>query len=107
MLITAINTVEIDAAPGRAGEVCTKLPHIVHALLNGTECVSYVVADSRTTENAWIVSGYWKSEREMQAHFDHPELAGFMDLLSSGMASRINFNSFVVDPCEVKHHVDQ
>ena len=97
MLISAINTVEIDAAPGRVGEVCTKLPSIVRALLSNTECVGYAVTDNRGAKNSWIVSGYWESESQMRAHFDHPELAGFMDMLSTGMASRINFNSFIVD----------
>jgi quinol monooxygenase YgiN len=100
MLISAINTVEIDAAPGRVGEVCTKLPHIVRALLSSTECVGYAITDNRGTKNSWIVSGYWESESQMRAHFDHPELAGFMDMLSAGMASRINFNSFVINPAE-------
>jgi quinol monooxygenase YgiN len=101
MLITAINTVEIDAAPGRADEVSTELPHILRAFRNNTGCVGYAVADNRTTENAWIVSGYWRSEREMHAHFEQPESVVFMSLLSSGMASRISFNSFVVNSAEV------
>jgi hypothetical protein len=32
----------------------------------------------------------------MQAHFAHPELTGFMELLNSGAISHIQFNSFVV-----------
>ncbi|MGH8420156.1 MAG: antibiotic biosynthesis monooxygenase [Pseudomonas sp.] len=100
MLISAINTVEVDAAPRRVGEVCTKLPHIVRALLSGTECVGYAITDNRGAKNSWIVSGYWESESQVRAHFDHPELAGFMDMLSAGMASRINFNSFIINPVE-------
>ncbi|MCU1760190.1 antibiotic biosynthesis monooxygenase [Pseudomonas sp. 14P_8.1_Bac3] len=100
MLISAINTVEIDAAPGRVGEVCSKLPRIVRALLGSTECVGYAITDNRGANNSWIVSGYWASESQMRAHFDHPELAGFMDMLSAGMARRINFNSFIIDPAE-------
>ncbi|MFJ2408276.1 antibiotic biosynthesis monooxygenase [Pseudomonas sp. NPDC087814] len=101
MLVSAINTVEVDAAPGRVGEVFTKLPCIVRALLDNTECVGYAVTDNRAVRNAWIVSGYWESESKMRAHFDRPELGGFMDMLNSGMASRVKFNSFVVT------HADQ
>ncbi|MFJ3366876.1 antibiotic biosynthesis monooxygenase [Pseudomonas sp. NPDC086251] len=96
MLISAINTIEIDAAPGRVGEVCQKLPQIIRTLLSTTRCVGYAVTDNRMTNNSWIVSGYWKSESQMREHFEHPELAGFMEMLTSGMAKRINFNSFVV-----------
>jgi hypothetical protein len=37
----------------------------------------------------------------MQAHFSHPELTGFMELLWSGAISHIQFNSFVVGANEV------
>ncbi|EJL02057.1 MULTISPECIES: antibiotic biosynthesis monooxygenase [Pseudomonas] len=107
MLISAINTVEIDAAPGRVGEVCSTLPHIVRALLETSECMGYAITDNRRAKNSWIVSGYWESESQMRAHFDHPKLAGFMDMLRVGMASRIKFNSFVInsaeDQCVISH----
>jgi quinol monooxygenase YgiN len=106
MLIAAINTVEIDAAPGRAGEVRTKLPVIVHALLGSTGCIGYSVADNHAIENSWIVSGFWQSESQMQAHFDSPELVGFMSMLSDGMAIRMNFNRFIASHSEASNHVD-
>lgn len=100
MLISAINTVEVDAAPGRVGEVCSVLPHIVRALLSNSGCMGYAITDNRRAKNSWIVSGYWESESLMHAHFDHPELAGFMDMLRAGMASRIKFNTFIINPAE-------
>ncbi|WP_185054054.1 antibiotic biosynthesis monooxygenase family protein [Pseudomonas moraviensis] len=107
MLISAINTVEIDAAPGRVGEVCSILPHIVRELLGKSGCMGYAITDNRRVKNSWIVSGYWESESLMRAHFDHPELARFMDMLRAGMASRIKFNTFFVNPaedqCRVSH----
>jgi len=107
MPIAAINTIEIEAAPGRAGEVGTKLSHIVHALLNSSACMGYGVAGNHALENAWIVTGYWRSEGQMLAHFNHPELMGFMELLNSGLISRIHFNSFVLGRSEVERHVGQ
>lgn len=100
MLISAINTVEIDAAPGRVGEVCSKLPHIVRELLTHSACMGYAITDNRRAKNSWIVSGYWELESQMRAHFDHPQLAGFMEMLRVGMASRIKFNTFIVNPAE-------
>lgn len=100
MFITAINTVEIDAAPGRVGEVCSILPHMVRALLGNSGCMGYAITDNRRAKNAWIVSGYWESVTQMYAHFDHPALAGLMDMLRAGMASRIKFNTFIINPAE-------
>lgn len=105
MLITAINTVEIDAAQGRVGEVCSILPHIVRELLTNSECMGYAITDNRRAKNSWIVSGYWESESQMRAHFDHPQLAGFIDMLRAGMASRIKFNTFIINPAEEQRRV--
>ncbi|NWB84271.1 antibiotic biosynthesis monooxygenase [Pseudomonas gingeri] len=107
MPIAAINTIEIETVPGRAGEVGTKLSHIVHALLNSSGCMGYGVADNHAVENAWIVSGYWHSEVQMLAHFNQPELMSFMELLNSGLISRIHFNSFVLGRSEVECHVGE
>lgn len=97
MPISAINTVEIEAAPGRVGETCTKLAHIVRALRADTECIGYEVTDNRIIKNTWLVSGYWASEHQMHAHFNHPELAAFMEMLNSGLVRRVSFNCFVVE----------
>ncbi|WP_346831199.1 antibiotic biosynthesis monooxygenase [Pseudomonas abietaniphila] len=101
MLVSAINTVEIHAAQGRASEVGMRVPRMLDVLSSTTPCVAYTFTASKHDDASWIVSGYWQSETQMQAHFSHPELTGFMDLLSSGAISHIQFNSFVVEANEV------
>jgi len=97
MLVSAINTVEIHATQGRAREVGTRVPQILDVLNSTTPCIAYTLTPGKNDDAAWIVSGYWQSESQMQAHFSHPELTGFMDMLHSGAISQIQFNSFVVD----------
>lgn len=101
MLVSAINTVEIHAAQGRASEVGMRVPRMLDVLSSTTPCVAYTFTASKHDDASWIVSGYWRSEGQMQAHFSHPELTGFMELLSSGAISHIQFNSFVIDANEV------
>ncbi|SEP67422.1 Quinol monooxygenase YgiN [Pseudomonas sp. NFACC02] len=101
MLVSAINTVEIHATQGRSSEVGTRVPRMLEVLNSTTPCVAYTFTASKHDDASWIVSGYWRSEGQMQAHFSHPELTGFMELLSSGAISHIQFNSFVIDANEV------
>lgn len=101
MLVSAINTVEIHATQGRSSEVGTRVPRMLEVLNSTTPCVAYTFTASKHDDASWIVSGYWRSEGQMQAHFSHPELTGFMELLSSGVISHIQFNSFVIDANEV------
>lgn len=91
----------VSAAQGRASEVGTRVPRMLDVLSSTTPCVAYTFTASKDDDASWIVSGYWQSETQMQAHFSHPELTGFMDLLSSGAISHIQFNSFVVQANEV------
>ncbi|WP_062389122.1 putative quinol monooxygenase [Pseudomonas abietaniphila] len=101
MLVSAINTVEIHATQGRSSEVGARVPRMLEVLNSTTPCVAYTFTASKHDDASWIVSGYWRSEGQMQAHFSHPELTGFMELLSSGAISHIQFNSFVIDANEV------
>ncbi|MFJ3485259.1 antibiotic biosynthesis monooxygenase [Pseudomonas sp. NPDC090202] len=97
MLVSAINTVEIRAAQGRASEVGVRLSRMLDVLNSSTPCTAYTLTSCQHDDCAWIVSGYWPSEAQMQAHFSHPELNGFMALLNSGAISQIQFNSFTVE----------
>jgi len=97
MLVSAINTVEIHATHGRSSEVGTRVPRILDVLQRTTPCVAYTLTPGKNDDASWIVSGYWQSASQMQAHFSHPELNGFMELLNSGAISHLQFNSFVVD----------
>jgi quinol monooxygenase YgiN len=101
MPVSAINTVEIHAAQGRSSEVGRRVPRMLDVLNSTTPCVAYTFTASKNDDASWIVSGYWQSETQMQAHFSHPELTGFMELLWSGAISHIQFNSFVVGANEV------
>ncbi|MFY1663093.1 antibiotic biosynthesis monooxygenase [Pseudomonas sp. Pseu.R1] len=96
MLVSAINTVEIHAASGRCSEISAGITRMLDVLNNSTPCIAYTLTPNNADATSWIVSGYWRSEAEMQAHFSHPELDGFMTLLLSGAISRLQFNSFVV-----------
>jgi quinol monooxygenase YgiN len=96
MLVSAINTVEIHATQGRSSEVGARVPRMLEVLNSTTPCVAYTLTPGKNDDPSWIVSGYWQSESQMQAHFAHPELTGFMELLNSGAISHIQFNSFVV-----------
>lgn len=100
MLVSAINTVEIHASHGRCSEIGARVPRMLDVLRDTTSCVAYTFAPSNPDETSWIVSGYWQSETQMHAHFSHPELNGFMELLQSGAISHLHFNSFVVEASE-------
>jgi quinol monooxygenase YgiN len=97
MLVSAINTVEIHASQGRSNEVGMRVPRMLEVLNSTTPCVAYTLTPEKNDDASWIVSGYWQSESQMQAHFSHPELTGFMELLHSGAICHLQFNSFVVD----------
>jgi quinol monooxygenase YgiN len=107
MLVTAINTVEIHATHGRRSEVDARVPRILDVLNSTTPCIAYTLTASKACDASWIISGYWQSEAQMQAHFSHPELSGFMELLSCGAISHIQFNSFITEPSGVSPDVPE
>jgi len=96
MLVSAINTVEIDAAQGRCSEIGARIARMLDVLNSSTSCIAYTSTPNNADETCWIVSGYWETEADMEAHFSHPELNGFMELLLNGALSRLQFNCFVV-----------
>lgn len=100
MLVSAINTVEIHATQGRSREVGERVTHMLDVLNSTTQCIAYTLTVDNSHADHWIVSGYWPSFAQMQAHFSHPQLNGFMELVFSGAISRIHFNSFGVETAE-------
>ncbi|MNR65697.1 hypothetical protein D3C85_1888520 [compost metagenome] len=46
--------------------------------------------------NRWTVSARWQSEEAMHAHFDRPEVQGFISLIDSQLANAVDFNSFPI-----------
>jgi quinol monooxygenase YgiN len=102
MLVSAINTVEIHAAQGRSSEIGERVQGMLDALSASTPCIAYTLTADKRDPDRWIVSGYWASFTQMQVHFQHPALNGFMALLFSGAISHLHFNSFIVESNEAQ-----
>jgi len=91
-----INTVQLQAAAGRSDELGKQLQKIVETLRELPGCDSYMVDRCPEDTNRWTVSARWQSEAAMHAHFDRPEVQGFISLIDSQLANAVDFNSFPI-----------
>ena len=91
-----INTVQVHAAPGRSEELGRQLQQIVETLRALPGCDTYMVDRCPMDGDRWNVSARWQSESAMQAHFNCPEVQGFISLMDSRLARSVDFNSFPI-----------
>lgn len=90
------NTVKIRAAAGRSDELGKQLQKIVDTLRELPGCDAYMVDRCPEDDTRWTVSARWQSEAAMQAHFNRPEVQGFIGLIDSRLANAVDFNSFPI-----------
>ncbi|PMY51876.1 MULTISPECIES: putative quinol monooxygenase [Pseudomonas] len=90
------NTVKIRAAAGRSDELGKQLQKIVDTLRELPGCDGYMVDRCPEDDTRWTVSARWQSEAAMQAHFNRPEVQGFIGLIDSRLANAVDFNSFPI-----------
>ena len=91
-----INTVQVQAAPGRTEELGKQLQKIVETLRELPGCDTYMVDRCPEDTNRWTVSAHWQSEAAMQQHFNCPEVQGFIGLIDNQLANAVDFNSFPI-----------
>ena len=89
------NTVKLRAAAGRSDELGKQLQKIVDTLRE-PGCDAYMVDRCPEDDTRWTVSARWQSEAAMQAHFNCPEVQGFIGLIDSRLANAVDFNSFPI-----------
>ena len=87
-----INTVQVQAAAGRSDELGRQLQKIVETLRETPGCDSYLVDRCPEDGTRWTVSARWQSEAAMQAHFNCPEVQGFIGLIDNRLARSVDFN---------------
>lgn len=91
-----INTVQVQATPGRSEELGRQLQQIVETLRAQPGCDAYMVDRCPVDGDRWTVSARWQSEAAMQAHFNCPEVQGFIGLIDNRLARSVDFNSFPI-----------
>ncbi|WP_260963113.1 antibiotic biosynthesis monooxygenase family protein [Pseudomonas citri] len=91
-----INTVQVQAAAGRSEALGRQLQQIVETLRALPGCDGYMVDRCPEDNDRWNVSARWQSEAAMQAHFNCPEVQGFIGLIESRLARSVDFNSFPI-----------
>lgn len=91
-----INTVEVQAAAGRSEELGRQLQQIVETLRAQPGCDTYMLDRCPVNSDRWNVSAHWQSEAAMQAHFNCPEVQGFISLIDNRLARSVDFNSFPI-----------
>ncbi|CAH0147962.1 antibiotic biosynthesis monooxygenase family protein [Pseudomonas brassicacearum] len=91
-----INTVQVHAAAGRSEELGRQLQQIVETLRAQPGCDAYLVDRCPDDGDRWSVSARWQSEAAMQAHFNCPEVQGFISLIDNRLARSVDFNSFPI-----------
>ncbi|MDB6443648.1 MULTISPECIES: antibiotic biosynthesis monooxygenase family protein [Pseudomonas] len=91
-----INTVQVQAAAGRSEELGRQLQQIVETLRAQPGCDAYMVDRCPEDGDRWTVSARWQSEAAMQAHFNCPEVQGFIGLIDNRLARSVDFNSFPI-----------
>lgn len=91
-----INTVQVHAAAGCSDELGRQLQQIVETLRARPGCDTYMVDRCPMDGDRWKVSARWESESAMQAHFNCPEVQGFISLIDSRLARSVDFNSFPI-----------
>ncbi|KPA92051.1 putative quinol monooxygenase [Pseudomonas sp. RHF3.3-3] len=89
MSVQATNTLRFKAAPGCSAELGRRLETLAETLRHAPGCLDYAVTCAGEP-GEWTVTGHWQSAAALQAHFQLPALQGFIDLLGTRLAWRID-----------------
>lgn len=81
MSINAVNTLEILVPPGAAALLEGCIARAAGQLRATTGCIAYDLVRGVGQPSLWILSGYWASQDDMDAHLAGDELEGLVQLL--------------------------
>lgn len=107
MGLVAINTIEIDPAPGTTAALQLRLTALLETLNRTSGCAGYTLACPAGASATWLITGYWQCAERMTAHFELPCLAELFELASQRLLVRLCFRTFLLaapgtPPGEVK-----
>ncbi|WP_110950177.1 antibiotic biosynthesis monooxygenase family protein [Pseudomonas bohemica] len=86
--------VTLRASVGNSAQLGARLNTLSSTSARAAGCLHFALQKSMTEDDVWVISGLWADKSAMSDWFAAPELNIFSELVTEGLVSHLDFQTF-------------